>query len=84
MVNAFPHDPAAYTQGLIYRDGFLFESTGLTGQSTLRKVKLETGVVVQQHRLDQAHFGEGLADWKEQLVQLTWRSNLAFVYDVKT
>ena len=84
VINVYPHDRAAYTQGLIYRDGFLFESTGLNGQSTLRKVKLETGVVVQQHRLDQAHFGEGLAAWKEQLVQLTWRSNLAFVYDAKS
>jgi glutaminyl-peptide cyclotransferase len=84
VVNSYPHDRAAYTQGLIYRDGFLFESTGLNGQSTLRKVKLETGAVVQQHRLDQAHFGEGLAAWKGQLFQLTWRSNIAFVYDLVT
>ncbi len=84
VVNVYPHDPSAYTQGLLYRDGFLFESTGLNGQSTLRKVKLETGVVVQQHRLDQAYFGEGLAAWKEQLVQLTWQSKVAFVYDLKT
>ncbi len=84
VVNVYPHDTAAYTQGLIYRDGFLFESTGLNGQSTLRKVKLETGAIVQQHRLDQPYFGEGLAAWKEQLVQLTWRSNLAFVYDAKS
>ena len=62
--------------------GFL-ESTGLNGQSTLRKVKLETGAVVQQHRLDQAHFAEGLATWKG-LIQLTWRSNIAFVYDLLT
>lgn len=81
MVKAFPHDPAAYTQGLIYRDGFLFESTGLIGQSTLRKVKLETGEVVQRHRLEPPYFGEGLAAWKQQLVQLTWQSNIAFVYD---
>jgi glutamine cyclotransferase len=84
VVNAFPHDPAAYTQGLIYRDGFLFESTGLHGQSTLRKVMLETGEVVQQHRLAPMHFGEGLAAWKERLVQLTWQSNVAFVYDLAT
>ncbi len=81
VVNSFPHDPAAYTQGLIYRDGFLYESTGLRGSSSLRKVKLETGEVVQQRRVDQAHFAEGLADWKDQLVQLTWQSNVAFVYD---
>jgi glutamine cyclotransferase len=82
VVNDYPHDTAAYTQGLIYRDGFLFESTGLNGQSTLRKVKLETGEVVQQHRLDSVYFAEGLAEWNGQLVQLTWRSNVAFVYDL--
>jgi glutaminyl-peptide cyclotransferase len=67
---------------LIYRDGFLFESTGLKGQSTLRKVKLETGEVVQQHRVASAYFAEGLAEWGGQLVQLTWQSNVAFVYDL--
>jgi glutaminyl-peptide cyclotransferase len=81
VVKTYPHDVTAYTQGLIYRDGFLFESTGLNGQSTLRKVKLETGEVVQQHRLHSAYFAEGLAEWNGQLVQLTWRSNVAFVYD---
>jgi glutamine cyclotransferase len=84
VVNVYPHDRAAYTQGLIYRDGFLFESTGLNGLSTLRKVKLETGEVLQQHRLDPKHFGEGLAVWKGQLVQLTWQSKVAFVYDLLT
>jgi glutaminyl-peptide cyclotransferase len=82
VVKTYPHDPAAYTQGLLYRDGFLFESTGLNGQSTLRKIKLETGEVVQQHRLGKEFFAEGLAEWNGQLVQLTWRSNIAFVYDV--
>ena len=82
VVNTYAHDAAAYTQGLIYHQGFLFESTGLNGQSTLRKVKLETGEVVQQHRLDTAYFAEGLTEWNGQLVQLTWRSNIAFVYDL--
>jgi glutamine cyclotransferase len=82
VVNVYPHDSAAYTQGLIYRDGFLYESTGLRGSSSLRKVRLETGEVVQQRRVDQVHFAEGLADWKDQLVQLTWQSNVAFVYDL--
>jgi len=81
VVKSYPHDPAAYTQGLVYLDGFLFESTGLNGQSTLRKVKIETGEVVQRHRLDAAYFAEGLAEWSGQLVQLTWRSNVAFIYD---
>ena len=84
VVNAYPHDTSAYTQGLIYRDGFLFESTGLRGQSTLRKVRLETGEVIQQHRVAGAHFAEGLAEWNGQLVQLTWQSNVAFVYDLAT
>jgi glutamine cyclotransferase len=82
VVKTYPHDPSAYTQGLIYRDGFLFESTGLKGQSTLRKVKLETGEIVQQHRVASAYFAEGLAEWGGQLVQLTWQSNVAFVYDL--
>jgi glutaminyl-peptide cyclotransferase len=82
VVRAYPHDATAYTQGLIYREGFLFESTGLNGRSTLRKVKLETGEVVQQRRLDSVYFAEGLAEWNGQLVQLTWRSNIAFVYDL--
>ena len=61
VVNSYPHDPDAFTQGLIYRDGFLIESTGRKGQSTLRKVKLETGEVVQQVRLDPRYFAE---DWQ--------------------
>jgi glutaminyl-peptide cyclotransferase len=84
VIKAYPHDPNAYTQGLIYRDGFLYESTGLVGRSSLRKVKLETGEIVQQRRIDQPHFAEGLADWRGQLVQLTWQSNLAFVYELET
>jgi glutamine cyclotransferase len=84
VVKAYPHDPAAYTQGLIYRDGFLYESTGLNGRSSLRKVKLETGEVLQQHRVDQVHFAEGLAEWKGQLIQLTWQSNIAFAYDINS
>jgi len=84
VVKAYPHDTSAYTQGLIYRDGFLYESTGLNGRSTLRKVRLETGEVVQERRVEQAHFAEGLADWNDQLVQLTWQSNVAFVYELAT
>jgi glutamine cyclotransferase len=67
VLKVYPHDSGAYTQGLIYRDGFLFESTGLNGQSTLRKVRLETGEVVQQRRLDKAYFAEGLTEWNGQL-----------------
>jgi len=84
VIHVYPHDPDAYTQGLLFRDGFLYESTGLNGHSTVRKVELATGRIVQQRRLDPVHFGEGLADWKGQLVQLTWKSQLAFRYDLAT
>lgn len=81
VVNVFPHDPRAFTQGLVFRQGFLYEGTGLEGQSTLRKVELETGKVVQQHRLPESLFGEGLTLWADQLIQLTWKNRLALVYD---
>ena len=84
VVRAYPHDPAAFTQGLVFRDGFLFESTGLHGQSTLRKVRLETGEVVERRAVDGRHFAEGLTDWQDRLIQLTWQSNLGFVYDLAT
>jgi glutaminyl-peptide cyclotransferase len=84
VVNSYPHDSRAYTQGLVYRDGVLFESTGLNGRSTLRKVRLETGEVLQQHQLEARHFGEGLVDWNNQLIQLTWQTNVGFVYDLAT
>lgn len=84
VVNVYPHDPTAYTQGLVYRDGFLFESTGLNGESSLRKVRLDTGEVVQRYNLDPEYFAEGLTEMDGQLIQLTWRSNAAFVYDLAT
>jgi glutaminyl-peptide cyclotransferase len=84
VVNTYPHDSRAYTQGLVYRDGVLFESTGLNGRSTLRRVRLETGEVLQQHQLEARHFGEGLVDWNNQLIQLTWQTNVGFVYDLAT
>lgn len=84
IVRTYPHDPDAFTQGLIFRDGYLFESTGLNGQSRLRKVRLDTGQVVQETRLADEHFAEGLTDWRDQLVQLTWQSHVGFVYDLST
>jgi glutamine cyclotransferase len=82
VVRSFPHDTHAFTQGLIYRDGFLFESTGLNGRSSLRKVKLETGEVVQQQLVDSKYFAEGLTDWQQHLIQLTWQTRIGFVYDL--
>lgn len=84
MVKAFPHDAAAFTQGLVYRDGVFYEGTGLWGQSTIRKVEPETGKVLQSQAIAPEHFGEGIAVWNDQLIQLTWRSNVGFVYDRET
>lgn len=80
VVNKFPHDPQAYTQGLLYHDGYLYESTGLHGRSSLRKVELHSGRVVQLQPLDRRLFGEGLALVKGVFIQLTWQSRLALVY----
>lgn len=84
IVKVYPHDSRAYTQGLVYRDGVLFESTGLHGRSSLRKVRLETGEVLQQRPLEARYFGEGLVDWGGRLIQLTWQTNVGFVYDLAT
>ncbi len=84
LVRSYPHAPDAYCQGLAYRDGFLYEGTGNYGASTLRKVELETGKVVQQHKLDDRLFGEGIAIWEDQIIQLTWKSRQAIVYDLHT
>ena len=81
VVHTYPHDPQAFTQGLVYIDGHLYESTGLNGRSSLRMVDLETGTVQQEFDLPQQYFGEGLAAWGSTLVQLTWQNHVAFVYD---
>ena len=81
VVNAFPHDPDSFTQGLIFLDGVLYESSGLYGESTLRRVNLETGEVQRLTSLPDEVFGEGLTDWDETLVQLTWREGVGYVYN---
>lgn len=81
IVKTFPHDRSAFTQGLIYRDGVFYESTGLNEQSTLRKVAVETGEVLQRVAVPDEYFAEGLTDWDDTLVQLTWTTGVAFVYD---
>jgi glutaminyl-peptide cyclotransferase len=78
----FPHDPAAFTQGLAYRDGFLYEGTGRNGESSLRKVRLETGEVVQRVDLASEFFGEGITLLQNEVIQLTWQSQTGFVYDL--
>jgi len=81
IVHVYPHDPSAFTQGLVYSDGHLYESTGLNGQSSLRMVDLSTGRVLQRYNLPSEYFGEGLTDWGSHLVQLTWQNGTGFVYD---
>ncbi|MFP2770041.1 glutaminyl-peptide cyclotransferase [Oceanisphaera sp. KMM 10153] len=84
VVATLPHEPGAFTQGLLLHDGYLYESTGLYDRSSLRKVDPETGVVLQQLALDPAYFGEGLERVGNRLIQLTWREGLALVYDLNT
>jgi glutaminyl-peptide cyclotransferase len=84
VVHVYPHDTSAFTQGLAYRDGFLYEGTGRNGQSSLRKVRLETGEVVQQVNLGSEFFGEGIALVKDKVLQLTWKAGTGFVYDLST
>ena len=81
IVHTYPHDPHAFTQGLVFVDGQLYESTGINGQSSLRMVDLETGRVLQEQPVDRKYFGEGLTAWGSTLVQLTWQSHVALVYD---
>ena len=82
VVNVYPHDTGAYTEGLFYKDGYLYESTGETGESTVRKVELKTGEVLQRYNVPPQYFGEGIVDWKNELVQLTWQDQTGFVYDL--
>jgi glutaminyl-peptide cyclotransferase len=84
IVHVYPHDTSAYTEGLFYKDGFLYESTGEAGQSTVRKVDLKSGETVQRYNLPSRYFGEGIIDWKDRLVQLTWQAQIGFVYDLAT
>lgn len=84
VIEAFPHDPGAFTQGLVFRDGFLYESTGLYGKSSVRKVQLETGRVLAAAALPPQYFGEGLTFWEDRLIQLTWQSRVGFLYDAAT
>jgi glutamine cyclotransferase len=81
---SYPHDPEAYTQGLIFDGGFLYESTGQYGHSSLRKVNPETGEPISTLSLDREYFGEGISLWKDQIIQLTWTSRVGFVYDKAT
>ena len=82
IVNTYKHDPRAFTQGLVYHNGFLYESTGQYGSSTLRKVELETGKVLQQHKLSRDYFAEGITILDDKIYQLSWQEYTGFVYNL--
>jgi glutaminyl-peptide cyclotransferase len=84
IVHTYPHDPTAFTEGLFYLNGFLYESTGLEQHSSIRRVRLETGEVLQKYEVPPQYFGEGIVNWKNRLVSLTWQSHIGFVHDLKT
>ncbi len=84
IVNEYPHDPAAFTQGLVWSEGEFYEGTGLRGESTLRRVEPETGTVQQIISLPANYFGEGITLWEDQIIQITWQEQTALVYDRET
>ncbi len=84
VIHTYPHDPTAYTEGLFYLDGYLYESTGLEQHSSIRKVKLETGEVLQKIDIPPQYFGEGIVNWHSRLISLTWKSHLGFIFDLAT
>lgn len=84
IINSYPHDTSAYTQGLEYYNGYLYETTGQRGESTLRKVEIETGKVLQKVDLDKKYFGEGMTIFDGKIIWLTWQNKKGFVYDLET
>lgn len=84
VVRMYPHDTKAYTEGLFFLDGFLYESTGMIGASFIRKLDLKTGKVLQQTELAPPDYGEGIVAWKRHLIQLTWQSQHGYIYDLKS
>jgi len=84
VVHTYPHDPSAFTEGLFYLNGYLYESTGLEQHSTIRKVRLETGSVLQKIDIPPQYFGEGIVAWGGHLISLTWKSEIGFVFDLAT
>jgi len=84
VVHVYPHDPNAFTEGLFYLNGYLYESTGIEGRSSIRKVRLETGEVVFSHELLPEYFGEGITYWGDRLIGLTWKSHVGFLYNLRS
>jgi glutamine cyclotransferase len=84
IAHTYPHDPSAFTEGLFYLNGYLYESTGLEQHSSIRKVRLETGEIVQKVDIPAQYFGEGIVNWQGHLISLTWKSQIGFVFDLST
>jgi glutamine cyclotransferase len=84
VVHTYPHDPTAFTEGLFYLNGFLYESTGLQEHSTIRKVQINTGKVLQKLDIPAQYFGEGIVNWQGHIISLTWQSHVGFVFDLNT
>jgi glutaminyl-peptide cyclotransferase len=84
VVNVYPHDPGAFTQGLIVRNGQFLEGTGREGESTLRRVEIESGKVLQSQELDEQYFGEGITELNGKVYQLTWQNGTGFIYDAQS
>ena len=82
IVHTYPHDVAAFTEGLFYLNGFLYESTGLEQHSSIRKVRLETGEVVKKVNIAPQYFGEGIVNWRDHIIGLTWKAEVGFVFDL--
>ncbi len=82
VIHIYPHDGAAFTEGLFYLNGFLYEGTGLPGKSSVRKVSLQTGQVLQKHGLPAPYFGEGIVAWKNRLIELTYTTQVGFIYNL--
>lgn len=84
IINTYPHDKDAYTQGLEIHNGFIYESTGQNGKSSLRKVELKTGKVLDKKELDKQYFGEGITRYGDDIFMLTWQNGIGFIYDFET
>jgi glutaminyl-peptide cyclotransferase len=84
IVHTYPHDTSAFTEGLFYLNGYLYESTGLEQHSSIRKVRIETGEVLQKIDIPPQYFGEGIVAWHDHLISLTWKSHIGFVFDLRT
>jgi glutaminyl-peptide cyclotransferase len=84
VVHVYPHDARAFTEGLFFRNGYLYESTGLEGQSSIREERLETGEIVRKIDIPPKYFGEGIIDWHGRLLSLTWKDQLGFIFDLGT